>query len=213
MHLELQRLLAHGPSPLPADVVVDCGSVLRAVAGDAASPVWAQLADVSRASGRSFLWVVAPTPTPDPNVQGASLGALAQALAGLGCASILRSDEPLVGLLRAAPVALRDLVVVTAEVEDHVHELVVLGMGVNAVLDVATGRLWDRAAVEHDHGVEPAAPTAGACRGALPVVDESGASKPEARTTQARVTSTDTPSRSRPPGTGRCWSPMTCGPA
>ena len=148
MRLEPQRLLAHGPSTLPADVVVDCGSVLRAVAGDAASPVWAQLADVSRASGRSFLWVVAPTPTPDPNVQGASLGALAQALAGLCCASILRSDEPLVGLLRAAPVALRDLVVVTAEVEDHVHELVVLGMGVNAVLDVATGRLWDRAAVD-----------------------------------------------------------------
>jgi hypothetical protein len=158
VRLEPQRLLAHGPSTLPADVVVDCGAVLRAVAGDAASPVWAQLADVSRASGRSFLWVVAPTPTVDPNVNVASLGALAQALAGLGCTSILRSHEPLVGLLRAAPVALRDLVVVTAEVEDHVHELVVLGMdGVTAALDVATGRLWDRVAVEHDYGVEPAA--------------------------------------------------------
>jgi hypothetical protein len=157
VRLELQRLLARGTGCLPRDVVVDVGAFVRAVAGDVTGhSVWKQLTDAARRSGRTFTWVLSPTTMSSAHVTPVTLASAGKELVGRGRTAHVTSQESLVGLLRAPGRGLRELVVLTLQVEDRPYELAVLDAPcASFVMDAVTGIVWDRARVTEKFGVTP----------------------------------------------------------
>ena len=150
--LELQRLVARGAGALPDIMVVDVGGLLRhRIDYQGADDVVQQVADAIKRGRRRAIYVCASPCVPHLGVtRNELLSAMTSACADLeDSACIVDSEQPLVGLVALARES--GFVIVTAHVEDHPHELAVLAWGCEAVLDVATGKVWTAANVTREY--------------------------------------------------------------
>lgn len=157
---------------MPALAVIDVGAIHRwHQSTDPTADPWSTLFEAVRRSKRQFVWLVGPTLTPlslsagDRAQVTVELQSLAQRIVtALPGASVVRSKEPLVSILNvgAAPsdpsgigaeVVPFDAGIITAGVEEHLHELAPLDAA-RVLLDLATGRLW-RGDVVARAGEEP----------------------------------------------------------
>jgi len=150
---EVQRLLARGEGTLPQYVFVDVGALVRWRTETAPkADVLAPLMDIKRRTHRRIVVVVAPTTTSWPD--SAELSAAHARLVGelaVEAPNVLRSSEPLPALLANTAVE-RECVMVSAGIDGHWHELHVLANPKVRLLDISTGRVWDRALTSHTFG-------------------------------------------------------------
>ena len=143
--LELQRLIARGAGSLPELVVVDVGALLRVHSdGDRPNGVLEQVLRAIRRGCRRALVVCAPSCTGE---FGASLERQSTECSPfVDSDAVIESTQPLVGLFAAAKQT--GFAVISCDLADHPWDLAVLDAGCEAVLDVATGKVWTTANVE-----------------------------------------------------------------
>lgn len=150
---EVQRLLARGPGSLPDVLLVDVGALMRwGYDEEPNADIWPAALDAGQRTHRRLAWIVAGTAVPHPAVDDASLDTIETRLAHMfGVDAVLRSSEPLPALLAAVATPGDRIGVVTAGLGDRPYEIWLLDDGkANALLDVATGRIWTHAvASEH----------------------------------------------------------------
>lgn len=164
MRLELQRL-AQPANGATSVVAIDIGAILRGVAEAAPAPVpWNDVAAAVARGGRRALWVVAPTAAGSPFVGDGELNAAELAIARLAPRdSVLRSRQPLVGLLTAGPPSQHlapRIILATAGIEDHAYEFKVLAGWAYQVVDILTGKSWTSERVARAFGLPGVLPMA-----------------------------------------------------
>ena len=130
---QVQRLVARGPSPLPDDVIVDVGSIARweydqsPTEAHAGSAVWTVLAKMAERTHRRLLWVVAMPIHQTANLGSLELSRIADWLeATVPSVSLIRSAEPLAGLLFGCWDFVRDVGVVTADIDWFPYQLALM---------------------------------------------------------------------------------------
>jgi hypothetical protein len=147
VHLELQRLVARGPGGLPRRLVIDVGALLRhQKETDPTGDFWPALLAATRRSHRDAMWVLAP-PVRGNLVVADDLEKARQILLKAGIANVVTCAQPLASLLFAAATKRDNLGIVSAGLTERPYELWLLDEAVTALLDVASGELWDGASV------------------------------------------------------------------
>lgn len=141
----VQRLAAHGPGSLADHVVVDVSAILRWIFETEADAMrtWVLLDEAVQRSGRHVLWIVAPCAPPCDGVDVADLDREEQRLlVQYGAAAVIRTHHPALASLREYIPG--SISVVTAGVDERLHQLLPLDHSVDQMLDVGTGRRWSR---------------------------------------------------------------------
>ena len=159
MKFEVQRLLQRDRTTV---MVVDVAAILRAVAEvepGTTAELWhpgglmAEFFSVAAAS--VAVWFIGPTALPTRRVGQGELHAAHQGLVGLQPAGVvIRSAEPLGGVLAGLQALAWPVTLVTAGVERHPYELHTLTL-VTDVIDIETGKRWCAADVPRKFGVTP----------------------------------------------------------
>lgn len=155
MRFEFQRLLARGPGGVAARVIIDVGALVRRRDEvDPAYEFWPEAFRMRSRTTRSVAWYLGPS----SDGEHVDLNAAALVLRGAPSAAVYLSSVPLAGELRASCTSRRAVTVVSAGVGERPWELSIVDTFVESVLDVETGILWDRGAVERHLGAPGALP-------------------------------------------------------
>ncbi|AUX43690.1 uncharacterized protein SOCE26_051420 [Sorangium cellulosum] len=151
----VQRLAAHGPGSLADHVVVDVSAILRWIFETEADAMrtWMLLDEAVQRSGRHVLWIVAPCAPPCDGVDVADLDREEQRLlVRYGAAAVIRTHHPALASLREYIPG--SISVITAGIDERLHQLLPLDHSVDQMLDIGTGRRWSRESALA-RGVEP----------------------------------------------------------
>lgn len=137
--LHLQHLKVPLPAVLPAQITIDVAAIARwAVDTCPTDNFWPELVSTIQLGPRQARFVVPLDSASGSSLHRSDLLALAQRLQALGADTIERQ-------LTASQLAVKSSAkpgIVLAGVEDRARQLWPLGVGIPAILDIATGKLW-----------------------------------------------------------------------